>query len=107
MRRLSTLFLTTGVAVGVLGALGLAAGAWANLPPAAIRALAMALPFVLAGALLAIGAVLGRVAHRSAAAPPPRPDTQAPTPHALGGAAPASPVRPPAEAMPIPRGRAT
>ena len=107
MRRLSTIFLTTGVAAGAIGAVGIATGTWANLPPAVIRAMAMALPFVLAGALLVIGAVLGRVAHRSAAPPSPRPDTMVRAPLALGDAALAMPVRQPADATPIPRERAT
>ena len=73
MRRLSTLLLVAGALVGLLGVFGVFAGAWANLPPAAVKAVAMSLPFVLGGALLAVGALLGRVAARRPPVAPRRP----------------------------------
>lgn len=65
MKRLSSMVLAAGVAACVAGVAGLAAGAWVNLPPRAIRGIAMTLPFVLGGTLLLVGALIGRVSRRA------------------------------------------
>lgn len=99
MRRLATVLQATGAAIAAVGALGLAMGAWANLPPAAVRAIALALPFVLGGMLLTVGALVGRAATRAAA---DRPATDRPAgdrpatgvaPELGAGQPPADPVR--------------
>jgi hypothetical protein len=64
MRRLSTFLLYAGTAICLLGAAGYLYGAWANLSAAAVRAIAMTLPFVVGGLLLVIGAMVGRAARR-------------------------------------------
>ena len=61
-----------GASVAALGAAGLAVGAWVNLQPAAVVALAQALPFVAGGGLLAAGAVVRRTALRRSRAVEPR-----------------------------------
>ena len=94
MRRLATVLQATGAAIAAIGALGLAMGAWANLPPAVVRAIALALPFVLGGMLLAVGARVGRAATRSAADRPAgdRPATDL-APELGAGQPPADPTR--------------
>ena len=66
------LLMWAGVAAGAFGALLLGMGAWVNMPAALVIAIAKALPFVVAAALLALGAVVRRrtVRRQSAAAPP-------------------------------------
>ena len=63
--------LAAGAAVAGLGGVLLATGAWVNLPPEAVVAIAKALPFVLGGALMAVGAVLRRGAARAGGGLPP------------------------------------
>ncbi len=65
MRRISNFLLYAGAGICVLGAIGVAGGMWVNLPPHAVRMIAMALPFVLGGALLITGAVIGRATRRA------------------------------------------
>ena len=74
MRRPSAgdLLMWAGVAVGAGGALLLGMGAWVSMPPALVVAIAKALPFVVAAALLALGAVVRRrtVRRQAVGAPP-------------------------------------
>lgn len=72
MRRLSSLLLYAGVGICALGVAGLVGGMWLNLPPEVVRRIAMALPFVVGGALLIVGALVGRAARRPEV--PVRPD---------------------------------
>ena len=67
MRRgVGDLLMWAGAAVGALDALLLVLGAWVHLPPALVIAIAKALPFLVAVALLALGAVTRRQARRIA-----------------------------------------
>lgn len=66
MRRgVGDVLMWAGAAVGVVGAVLLAMGAWMNLPPALVIAIAKALPFVVAAALLTLGAIMRRHARRA------------------------------------------
>jgi hypothetical protein len=67
MRRLSSVLLLLGAFAAILGVAGATYGAWVNLPPEAVRAIAMSLPFVVGALLLVVGAVVGRLATREAA----------------------------------------
>jgi hypothetical protein len=57
--------LAAGAAAAGAGGVLLATGAWEKLPPEAVVAIAKALPFVLGGAFIAVGAVLRRGAARA------------------------------------------
>lgn len=57
-----TALLWAGAAVACFGGALLATGAWVALPPAAVVVLAKALPFVVGGALMTVGAILRRSA---------------------------------------------
>ena len=70
-RSVGDLLMWLGAAVGAGGGVLLAMGAWVHLPQALIVAIAKALPFVVAAALLAIGAVVRRSAMRAGVARPP------------------------------------
>lgn len=70
-RSVGDLLMWLGAAVGAGGGVLLAMGAWVHLPQALIIAIAKALPFVVAVALLAIGAVVRRSALRAGPAHPP------------------------------------
>lgn len=78
-----------GLAVGAFGALLLGMGAWLSMPPRMVIVIAQALPFVVAAALLALGAVVRRrtVRRQSAGAPPAE----------LGAGAAPAPARPAAQ----------
>jgi hypothetical protein len=65
-RGIGDVLMWAGAAVGAFGALLLGLGAWMNLPPALVIAIAKALPFVVAAALLTLGAILRRHARRTA-----------------------------------------
>ena len=65
-RGVGDVLMWAGAAVGALGALLLGLGAWMNLPPALVVAIAKALPFIVAAALMALGAVTRRHARRTA-----------------------------------------
>ena len=66
MRRLSNVLLCAGLAVCCLGVLGLTTGVWFNLSQRAVRAIAMALPFVVGAVLLVVGAMVGRAGRDAA-----------------------------------------
>ena len=67
MRRgVGDVLMWAGAAVGALGALLLGIGAWLHLPPALVIAIAKALPFIVAAALMALGAITRRHARRTA-----------------------------------------
>ena len=87
MRRLSNLLLYGGVAICALGVAGLIGGMWVSLPPAAVRRIAMALPFAVGGALLIVGAIVGRAARRvEASTGKALPSTDRAVPHIGAGA---------------------
>jgi len=68
-----TALIWAGGAVAAGGGFLLANGAWLNLPPEVIVVLAKALPFVVGGAAMAIGAVVRRGALQSRARERPGP----------------------------------
>ncbi len=70
-RSVGDLLVWAGAAIGVGGAVLVAIGAWVHLPPALVILIAKALPFVVAAALLAIGAIVRRSALRAPPPPPP------------------------------------
>jgi hypothetical protein len=66
MKRIARLLMLAGLAV-CLGGAGLAViDAYIHLPPEAVKAIAMLLPFVIGGAMLVVGAIMGRAASREA-----------------------------------------
>jgi hypothetical protein len=64
-RSVGDLLIWAGAAVGAGGGVLLAMGAWMHLPAALVVVIAKALPFVVAAALLTIGAVVRRSALRT------------------------------------------
>ncbi|MGZ9194676.1 MAG: hypothetical protein ACXW65_20650 [Gemmatirosa sp.] len=64
-RSVGDLLIWAGAAVGAGGGVLLAMGAWVHLPTAVVIVIAKALPFVVAAALLTIGAVVRRSALRA------------------------------------------
>ena len=66
MKRIGRMLMLAGLAV-CLGGAGLAViDAYIHLPPEAVKAIAMVLPFVVGGGLLVVGAAMGRAATRDA-----------------------------------------
>ncbi len=66
MRRIARLFMFAGFTVCVGGAGLWVIDAYIHLPPEAVKAIAMMLPFVMGGGLLVVGAFMGRAATRDA-----------------------------------------
>ena len=66
MNRLSNFLIYSGVGIAVLGTIGYAVGGWINLPAEVVRVIAFALPFVVGGGLMGLGAMLGRTARKEA-----------------------------------------
>ena len=60
MRFLGRLLIIAGIAVWLLGVAAWVLGVWVTLPPAAVRALVLALSTLSGGALLMTGAALSR-----------------------------------------------
>lgn len=65
--RLGTVLTVGGAVIGVVGALAVASGAYAYLPPAVLKAAAYKLVLIASLALIAAGAVVRRVERREAA----------------------------------------
>ena len=67
MNRVSNFLIYSGLGIAVLGTVGYAVGGWINLPDQIVKAIAFALPFLVGGTLMGLGAVIGRTARREAA----------------------------------------
>ena len=66
MRKISRLLMFAGLAICFGGTALFTIDAFIHLPPEAVKVIAMILPFVVGGGLLAAGALLGRAANRDA-----------------------------------------